>query len=301
MSLFSTSDVIRHIHLEDAVAIDDEQLSKLQSLLFMMLDDIMCAASEAGVTVCLGGGSALGAIRHKGIIPWDDDIDLMIERKDYDVFCSTFIQMYSDKYWIRCPENTKGHNLLFTQIRLKGTSVKNRDDSNNTECGLPVDLFVIENTYNNLFSRTFHGLGCQFYGFAVSACKFKRDKIFYRKLAKNSNNNKLKLVTNFKIIVGTILSWRSLDRWVDKGNKWYSRCKNNDSKYVTVPTGRKHFWGEMYLRSKYLNFQKCEYEGRELVCPGDTDNYLARLYGDYMQLPDVKNEERHMYFEPFNL
>ncbi|MBQ4270285.1 MAG: LicD family protein [Clostridiales bacterium] len=301
MAAFSTADEIRHVSIPGSVEISDEQLTLLQQKLKEMFTDISDAADKAGVRIILGGGSALGAVRNGGIIPWDDDIDLMVTRDSLDKLLLSIEENYGSKYWIRTPGKTEGYNLLFTQIRMKGTSVRNRDDHGNSECGLPVDIFVIEDTYDNPVRRWWHGVGCMYFGFAVSCRKFYRDRAFLTKFAKDSGSRKLVFVTALKKAVGFLYSGRSLDRMVARGDRWYSKCRSESSRFITIPTGRLHFFGETYKRDPYLTLSEVTFEGVKAYVPGGTSDYLHNLYGNYEDIPAEKEREHHIYFEPFEL
>ena len=79
-----------------------EELKQIQDILLDMYKDILYICEKKRLTVLLGGGSALGAVRHGGFIPWDDDIDLIIPRKDIFLFLSTFKKDFGDKYDVTC-------------------------------------------------------------------------------------------------------------------------------------------------------------------------------------------------------
>ena len=80
-----------------------EELKQIQDILLDMYKDILYICEKKRLTVLLGGGSALGAVRHGGFIPWDDDIDLIIPRKDIFLFLSTFKKDFGDKYDVTSP------------------------------------------------------------------------------------------------------------------------------------------------------------------------------------------------------
>lgn len=301
MSPFATADAIRHVRLDGCVELSDEQLAELQTKLYMMVGDMLNAAEESDTKLILGGGSALGAFRHGGIIPWDDDVDLMIVRSEFDRFISAFERMYADKYWIHIPGKTPGYNLLFPQIRLKGTSVRSRDDVSNDECGLAIDLFIIENTYDNMVRRAFHCFNSMFYGFAVSSRKFYRDRKALKGFIAGSGSRSLKIMAKIKTVFGFLISFKSMDYWVTKGDRCHAKCKDENSRYVTVPTGRKHFKGEMYERESYLKERRIGFGAYDLRCPGNLEDYLQRMYGDYNKIPEEADREHHIYMEPFKL
>ncbi len=298
---FSTVNAFKHISDAGSVVLNNEELLQLQKTLNAILEDIVSVCDEHNLTYTLGGGSALGAVRHHGFIPWDDDIDINMPRKDYDKFIPLFRAKFKNKYWIHTPKDTKGFNLLLSRIRLKGTSVVTREDFANKEAGAFVDLFVIENTFNNAFLRAIHGIGCNGLGFLVSCRKFYRDRKQMMSIAQNAGNKHLTKIFKLKIIIGFMISWLPMDRWVKIGDAWNRICKNNKSRYVTVPTGRKYFFGEMYRREDICKTRNVRYDGKLYKVPRNIKLYLRNLYGDYMKLPDPDSIEKHVFFEPFYL
>ena len=297
----STVDAFKHIHTQDCVTLDDEQLKCLQRVLNSILDDIVTVCEDNQIRYTLGGGSALGAVRHHGFIPWDDDIDLNMPREDYNRFIPVFRRRFGEKYWIHTPQETVNYDLLLSRIRLKGTSVCTREDFGNTENGAFVDLFVIENTFDNALLRTIHGIGCNGLGFLVSCRKFYRDRKPLMMLARDTGDRRLQAVFRFKIALGFLIAWIPIESWLHAGDRWNALCKNRNSEYVVVPTGRKHFWGEMYRREDICEGTDVLYDGKMRKCPAGTDLYLTRLYGNYMQLPDPEDIEKHVFFAPFDL
>jgi len=297
----STVNAFKHMESAGNVVLDDDQLKALQKTLNMILADIVSVCEENHITYTLGGGSALGAVRHHGFIPWDDDIDINMPRRDYERFIPVFTRKFGWKYWIHTPQGTKGYNLLLSRIRLKGTSVVTREDFKNKEAGAFIDLFVMENTFNNALIRNLHGLGCCGLGFLVSCRKFYRDRNEMMKMAADAGQDKMAKIFRMKILIGFLISFISLDTLVRAGDNMNRICKNDHSKYITVPTGRKYFFGEMYLRKDVCRTRKVLYDGNLYRVPRNTDLYLKNLYGDYMKLPSPDQIEKHIFFKPFYL
>ena len=80
------------------VELDDEKRRQLQKVLLDIYKDIDMVCRENDLTAFLSGGSSLGAVRHKGFIPWDDDLDVAMTREDFEIFRKVFRRKYKDKY-----------------------------------------------------------------------------------------------------------------------------------------------------------------------------------------------------------
>jgi len=298
----STIEAFKHLRTEDMVVLTKEQLSRLQDTLNSMMDDIISLCERYDIAYQLGGGTALGAVRHGGFIPWDDDVDLNMPRKDHDRFVKLFRREYGERYWVHTATDSENYGLLLSRVLLKGTSVRTREDFWNDECGAFIDIFIIENTFDNRVLRTLHGYACLGFGFAQSCRKFYRDRVQLMKLLnpqdKDSDYRKAFLT---KIRIGRVLSFGSMDWWTHVTQRVYTMCKNEHSKYVSVPSGKGHFFGELYLREDLCSISDFMYDGKLRHVPGNYDLYLRRLYGDYMKIPDPDKLEHHVFFPPFDL
>lgn len=287
-------DAFKNLKSGDLVTVDDEMLRKIQCVLLEILDDIITVCDKYEIVYSLGGGSVLGAIRHQGFIPWDDDIDINISRRDYERFIPAFQKEFGDRYWIHTPEQTDNYGLLFARVRRKGTVLRTRDDFWTEECGAFVDLFILENTFNNPILRWIHGTGCQALGLLLSCRKFYRDRKFMMALARD--NPALLPAFRIKIALGFLACVGSLRFWTRLANRWSALCGDDHSEMVAIPAGRKKFWGELYRRKDMLEMISKPFEGRMVNCPANYDRYLTCLYGDYMTIPPEADRERHPFW-----
>ena len=311
----STIEAFKHLRPADGVVLTEQQLASLQRVLNSMLDDIITLCEKHDIAYQLGGGTALGAVRHGGFIPWDDDVDLNMPRKDHDRFVDLFRKEYGDRYWVHTAADTPDYGLLLSRVLLKGTSVRTREDFWNDECGAFVDIFIIENTFNNRLLRTLHGYTCLCFGFAQSCRKFYRDRVQLMKLLEPrdtacpdaAGTDSEEVLSGYrgafltKIRIGWLLSLQSMDWWTHTTERVYALCKNGQSRYVSVPSGKGHFFGELYRREDLCSVSDFLYDGKLRHVPGNYDLYLHRLYGDYMEIPDPDSLEHHVFFPPFDL
>ena len=107
-----------NIDYSDYIHLDGDMLRKYQLALLEITDDIVEVCEQEHITYQLSGGSCLGAVRHKGFIPWDDDMDINMLGDHFERFIKTFQKKYGDKYWIHTC-HTKDYGLLVSRIRLK--------------------------------------------------------------------------------------------------------------------------------------------------------------------------------------
>ena len=124
-----------------------DEMARMKRVMLMMYRDVARVCRENGLTLMLGGGSALGAVRHGGYIPWDDDIDLMMPRADYEAFKRVFPQALGEKYVLQAP-NTPGCEIsnTFMKIILRGTERLELQKLNAPGAhGLWLDVFPIDN------------------------------------------------------------------------------------------------------------------------------------------------------------
>lgn len=296
MSL-STVDAFKHISAgNNPIELTGDRLRALQIVLTGMLRDIDEVCRENRIPYTLSGGTCLGAVRHEGFIPWDDDVDINMTREGYRRFAEFFLKRYGDKYWLHDCGRTPGYELAFPRVRLKGTVVRSREDYDNEECGAYIDIFIIENAPSNGLLRALHGAGSMALGLVYSCRRFAAHAKEYLELA--GDDDSIRSAFNKKIVLGRLFSFRSAEAWTRTWDWWNALCKHEDSELISIPAGRKHYFGELYGRSDFFPVSQGAFESLEVPLPASPDPYMRALYGpDYMIPPDVGDRERHVVYE----
>lgn len=272
----------------------DTETDEIKKVVLEAALDIITICDENEILYMLGGGSALGAVRHKGFIPWDDDIDLNIQRKDIPRLIEAIESRYPDKYYIEAPLYTDGYLSSFIQVHRKNTVFQEYLHQDKTKCGIKIDIFIIENTYNNMLRRVWHGLCVQAGLFFLSCYRMFAWRDEFKKLAEG--NRKAGCVMFVKRCIGSIFAVNPKALYCSVQKKM-AQCTDDESGYVTIPSGRKHFFGELYKRKTYLTLQKMEFEGHMLCVTDDYKNYLTNLYGNYMEIPPEDKREHHVLYD----
>lgn len=279
----------QYVHMEG------ELLQKYQAALLSIAEDIISVCEEEHLMYQLSGGSALGAVREGGFIPWDDDMDINMLKSDFPLFSEAFKKKYGEKYCLHTWE-TPQWALAGVCVRLRGSVIRTREDIGNDEAGFYIDIFLLENVPDNAVLRKIHGFFSLGFGFLLSCRHFYKNRALMREIEKE--NLACRSAFELKINIGRLLSFASVRRWAIITNWCYGLCKNDHSKYVSIPAGRKHYFGEMYLREGMVNTVDMEFEGRRWAVPRDYDAYFKALYGpDYMTPPPPEKRERHIVLE----
>ena len=284
----------KEFNVENTIFLTTEQIKKYQRHMTKMMEELIDLFNKNSIRYMLCGGCALGSIRHKGFIPWDDDLDIFIPREDYNKLRENFKHITNE--YVLC-DYTQDFDYTLPMPRIKDKKMIVRDivDNGTKNCGAFCDVFILENTFDNKILRNIHGLCCMAVGLIASCRRMYKEKDIYMKYYSHSKNaiKSIKL----KCAIGFIFSFLSLHTWLKIADKCYSLCKDNNSKYVVCPTGRKHFFGEMYLRQDVCDVRQGEFEGHLWNIPKNAEMYLTKLYGDYMKIPDKEHRETHAFLE----
>ena len=157
MAILQTNDIFKTELSEGQHRLSPEEIHKVQQVVYGITIDITELCSELNIPYMLTGGTALGAVRHGGFIPWDDDVDMVVERKYIERLLDAIEQRYPDRYFVEAPLRTPGYLSSFIQIHRKNTVCREYLEIPEERCGIKIDIFVVENTYDNAFLRRLHG------------------------------------------------------------------------------------------------------------------------------------------------
>lgn len=268
----------------------DEDVACVQQILLDMMDEIDAFCRKHKLTYVMTGGCALGAVRHGGFIPWDDDIDICMPREDYDRFAKLFPAEQSERYHLQEIRSCEGYDLNFMKIRLKGTVFCELQDPEPEKAGVFIDVFPIEHVYSSKWKRTIQYLytdGLQF------ICSCVRMRVKKKRLLEYAGESDASKIIRLKAAIGTLFSFRSFRSWLLMTERWSSRCRETDSPWISIPMGRGHFKGELYPADWFYPPKELDFSGHCYQFPAQIENYLERMYGDYRKLPPVEEREHH--------
>lgn len=248
------------------------KLGNIHRILVGYLLDVDRICKKYDIQYFLGGGTLLGAIRHKGFIPWDDDADIMMLREDYEKFLKVAQNELPSTMFLQTSDTDKYCHYPFAKIRLKDTVYATHYSKAHTNMnnGMAFDIFSHDKTANSKLGRKLH---LQF-------------TLLFRAMIFNKWNNRQidnghKIQSFFANILKFIFPIRASEWLQYKCLRFFEKKK--DAQYLYDGMGRNIYKGD--FPADCLNEAiEWEFEGHKFPIPKEYDRYLRYLYGDYTRL-----------------
>ena len=247
---------------------------------FLLETDRIC--KKHNIKYFLAGGTLLGAIRHKGFIPWDDDADIMMLREDYEKFLLVAPKELPKNVTMQNNRVDKNDHNCFTRLRIDNTmfSTKWTNRQPHLNNGVFFDILCHDVTANSSIGQKLH----------MHFTILTRSMVF-NKWYKRRVDNGSKIPSAIVTFIKNILPLRFLDWLQEKSFVFFKNKKN--PKYLYDGMGRNIRRGA--FPKEYLDYAiHVEFNGHKLPVPKKYDKYLQYLYGDYNQLvPASQRQQSH--------
>jgi len=255
----------------------DEELRKLQKIELELLIELDRICRKHNITYSIDGGTLLGAVRHGGFIPWDDDADVIMVRKEYEKFLSVVDQeLDKSRFYLQDLNRTPGYRWGYAKLRRANTDfIRLNQEHMPYKQGIFLDIFICDNVPDNYILRCI----CNFHSFIYR-------KIFYSEVGKYSASGISKLV--YKLL--SLIPEKAIKNRYNKYVKFRNRKSTKLVKCLTFPACNRVYG---YKREWYEDTIDIEFEGVTFKGSRNYDEYLTFLYGDYMKLPPVEQRKVH--------
>ncbi|VAW51121.1 hypothetical protein MNBD_GAMMA05-990 [hydrothermal vent metagenome] len=255
---------------------DKDLIRQAQLIMLRMLKVVNHLCNKHDINYWLDGGTLLGAVRHKGFIPWDDDIDLAMMRDDYNRFIEIAKDELPDDMFLQT-RSSDGYYNITAQAKIRDTKslfiekfeLKNKNK--NVHSGIFVDIFIYDHLPEEKTKRKlFKYLG-------KKLCKLQRTKLAPER--KYTSDLQYKILHN-------LFTLKILNHWIDALIK-----KTNRTNRKIIGFGLDSSLKRIYLKESFFPLSEVEFEDSTFPSPKDQDYYLKTTYGDYMKLPPLDQQQ----------
>ena len=255
----------------NAKVVGPEKIHKIQRELLDLLVEFDRICRAGGIRYFLSCGTLLGAIRHHGFIPWDDDADVEMLREDYERFVQLVPQLIdSNRFYFQDSKNDPNYNWPYGKLRKKGTRyVRPGQAVLHQRDGICIDIFVLDTMAPGYF-------GQRFQYFFTCLCR----KVLWSPVGMTALKNPLaRGIFRLLHLIPRETALQSYHRiakaWQGQRTGWIGFFN----------TGRSSNRSYAYRAEWYEKDQECTFEGHAFNIPGGYDEILRVKYRDYMQLP----------------
>lgn len=269
------------------------EILNTELILLLKVFDEICRKN--GLTYMLVAGGLIGALRDGKCIPWDDDIDLVMPRKDYETFGKILHQLddYSD-YEMKYPENSSIITMA-AHFYNKNNKITNKidssiDESKIYEAYIYLDILPMDYCPENKLVDMIRGnlINCIQLGFVSRRC-FKKNDPFINYLAKDSKKLRLNLLLRKVFSIPFIIIPRKCIF-----NILRILAYKKESSFITIPYGALRYFGEKTSASIWFPVKDIDFCGYKIMAPNNPVLYLENRYGDYITVPSKSEQEERM-------
>ena len=261
-------------------------LSDVQIIIWEIMKWLKKYLEDNNITYYMLGGTLLGAVRHKGFIPWDDDIDIGIPRDQYEQFIKEIPKFLPKYLELHTYQSNKNHHYYFSRIVDTRHSLKRKGSLVERSENVWIDIFPLDGMPNNYIIRKIHMLRllCVRAMYHISCF----EKVNIKRPGRPLHE---RIIIKFVMITGFGRNSDTL-KWLNKIDKLLKKYPIDNSNWVVNFMGQYKF-KEMFPKNYYGKGKYYKFEDSKMFGPYDYNAVLTQQYGDYMTLPNENNRNAH--------
>lgn len=260
-----------------------EKIEEIQNVLFDTLCyfDDFCRKNK--IRYFISNGTLLGAAKYKGFIPWDDDADVMLPRKDYDRLVS-LKEINNEKYRLFCTEQNENWRMPYAKLSCEQTLIKEGEYDFGESFGLSMDVFPIDNWSSCLLIAKMQAFVSECLK-RLLVCSIGGDFRTQKKGIK-------RLILKSIWFMGKALGHKRIKKYILDG---IAKSKRKNSRYAGCRVWTSHFTNEIFPSDFFDGADYLEIRGRAFPVFADYERYLRKLYGKWKE--ELPREQQHSNHE----
>lgn len=267
------------------------ELEELKKIELDILKNVAKFCDENNIRYYLAGGTLLGAIRHKGFIPWDDDIDIIIPRPDYERFETLYTKNINQKYKLISLNTNNEYIYTFAKVYNTDTILFENIIRHSGQFGVYIDIFPMDGLPSDIEESDKHFQRQMFWWKIYGRCVMK---LFQKR------KNLLKTIVGpffdiLHIICINLIGKQKLLKYIESDSKKYDFAT---SEFVGVIGGSYGKRERMHCNI-FKEDVTIEFENEMFKAPKGYHEYLTNLYGDYMTPPPLEKQKSHHIFDAY--
>lgn len=257
--------------------IEIKEQKKIMLNILKYFDEI---CRKNNIKYSLIGGSLIGAVRNHGIIPWDDDIDVILDKSNYEKIKNILLNNSNNQYKLLCNEYQDDyHNANLKLVDLRTIAIEDLFKKMPTDYGIFIDIFCYNNAPDDEKERIKHIKKIKFYNKLLV-----EKKLYFRQMGLFRTIKRIVLNTISKIF------YKRIEKIVSKENNKYN---NFNTKYVVSNWPIYHIENEVQKKEDILEYQEIKFEDMTAMIFKNYDSILKTTFGDYMKLPPIEKRTKH--------
>ena len=268
---------------------EKQSLNQTQRYILQVLQEVVQVLEELNIPYYMQGGTMLGAVRHQGFIPWDDDVDLGIPRADYERLLEQVSAHLPENLELRTYQDATSHHYYFARIVDKRYQIRRMGSLEERLENIWVDLFPLDGMPNGVLRRNWHKIRLLWVRLKYHLSCFEKVNI------KRPGRPWIERAIIGFVRLTRIGKWLNTRKQLDKLDRLLKKYPPEKSNYLVNFTGQTNYkFNEMFKKEVYGNPTRYPFETLSLVGPEQYDTYLTSLYGDYMTPPKESDRNAHV-------
>ena len=258
-----------------------ELLRELQLKQLPMLEYFRDFCEKNGLTFYLIGGGLIGALRNGGFVPWDDDVDVMLLREDYEKLPKLWREQHADGRFklLKTDDDMFTGNIFITITDTSCTMVKTNQTTVDIPHGLVLDVFPLDVAPDGRFARKMQFMWTMIYS------------LFLAQIGPENNGGLMAFGS--RVLLGIFRGKKIRNKIWRMAERHMTKYKLSENKCVTELCAGPKWMRPEYPKRIYEGVDYVTFEGLRMPCMSGYDEYLTMVFGDYMTPPPVEQQKPH--------